>query len=78
MDKIILTGATGFLGSHVFEALIEKTDFNIVVLKRTSSNISRIGKYINCDRVECINVDEVCIERRSFENCSAIIHLATD
>ncbi|MCH7409681.1 NAD-dependent epimerase/dehydratase [Belliella sp. DSM 111904] len=49
---ILLTGATGFLGSHLLEALI-KEEYTVVVLKRSSSNNWRIknleGRYISYD-----------------------------
>ena len=37
--KVLLTGATGFLGSHILKGLIEK-NIETVVLKRSFSNIS--------------------------------------
>lgn len=39
---IILTGATGFLGSYLLEALI-KIGYNLIVLKRSTSNLYRIN-----------------------------------
>jgi CDP-paratose synthetase len=38
---ILLTGATGFLGSYLLEALLLK-GYKVVILKRTTSNIWRI------------------------------------
>ncbi len=40
-QTILLTGATGFLGSHLLEALLAK-GHKVVVLKRSTSNIWRI------------------------------------
>lgn len=42
--SILLTGATGYLGSHLTCAFIEKK-YNVYVLKRPSSNLSRITAY---------------------------------
>lgn len=49
---ILLTGANGFLGSHLLNALINK-GYHVVVLKRSKSNLFRIqhltGRYISYD-----------------------------
>ncbi|MFV8336868.1 NAD-dependent epimerase/dehydratase family protein [Flavobacterium sp. RSP29] len=42
---ILLTGATGFLGSHLLEALLLKGN-KVVILKRSTSNIWRIKHLI--------------------------------
>ncbi len=41
--KVLVTGATGFLGSHLVRALAERGD-QVVVLKRTGSNLARIRR----------------------------------
>lgn len=41
MKTILLTGATGFLGSHLLEALLKK-GYKIVILKRSTSDLWRI------------------------------------
>ena len=46
MKTILLTGATGFLGSHMLKALLNKTQYNIIVLKRSFSNVWRIKNEI--------------------------------
>lgn len=49
---ILLTGAAGFLGGHLLEALLKK-NYPVVVLKRSTSNLWRIehlnGRYISYD-----------------------------
>lgn len=49
---ILLTGATGFLGSRILEALLRK-GYRVVILKRSFSRLERIkeniGKVIACD-----------------------------
>ena len=56
---ILLTGATGFLGSHLLEVLIGK-GHPVVVLKRSTSSLWRIkhlaGKY------KSYNIDLVSVE----------------
>jgi len=57
----LLTGATGFLGSHVLEQLIVN-GYKVLVLKRSTSNLHRInhlhGKYRSLD-VDKHNIEEI-------------------
>ena len=48
MEKktILLTGATGFLGSHLLESFISKK-FNVIILKRSTSSTLRISHLFN-------------------------------
>jgi len=54
MKTILITGATGFLGSHIAEELINQ-GYNVIALKRSTSNLWRCNgfndqiKWINCD-----------------------------
>mgnify|MGYP005625837217 FL=1 len=48
LQTILLTGATGFLGSYLFEALLSK-GHKVVILKRSTSDIWRIeGLFEQC------------------------------
>ena len=42
--KVLVTGATGLLGSHLVKTLLEK-GYDVRALKRPTSDISRLGKY---------------------------------
>ena len=42
MMNILLTGATGFLGSHLLKAMVQ-AGHEITILKRSSSDTTRIG-----------------------------------
>jgi CDP-paratose synthetase len=55
MQTILLTGATGFLVSHLLEALI-KEGYQVVILKRSLSNTWRIDHLL--DRVVSYDVDK--------------------
>ena len=39
--RVLLTGATGFLGSHLLKALVSK-GYEVVVLKRSTSDMWRL------------------------------------
>jgi nucleoside-diphosphate-sugar epimerase len=74
--KILITGATGFLGSHLLPALIEK-GYNIIILKRSFSNIWRIQNIFS--QIKSYDIDKVSIKKIFGENkIEGIIHLATD
>ena len=74
--KILITGATGFLGSHLLPVLIEK-GYNIIILKRSFSNICRIQNVFS--QIKSYDIDKVDIKEIFDENeIGGIIHLATD
>lgn len=58
---VLLTGATGFLGSYLLKSFI-KNGYKVIVLKRSSSNTYRIDDYLhqitsyNIDKIELSNV----------------------
>lgn len=56
MSTILLTGATGFLGSHLLESFI-KQGLDVIVLKRTTSDTWRINHLL--DKVKIYNIDTV-------------------
>ena len=59
MNHIVLTGANGFLGSHLLEALL-KTGHKITILKRSTSDLWRIHHLL--EQVSMVNVDQVSID----------------
>lgn len=73
---VLLTGATGFLGSNLLEALI-RSKYEVVILKRSTSNISKIYHLI--DKIVYYDVDMQPLEI-AFENHSidCVIHTACD
>ena len=73
MSKLLLTGATGFIGSHVLEALIA-SGRSVVVLARTGSKV---------DHVRSLGVEvrvgdllDLASLTRAAEGCEQIIHTA--
>jgi dTDP-glucose 4,6-dehydratase len=48
MEKVLLTGGMGFIGAHVTQYILEKTDWDIVILDRLdfSGTISRLEEVI--------------------------------
>ena len=72
---ILLTGATGFVGSHLLKHLV-KEKYEVVVLKRSTSDVSRVEKVIG--KVTTYDIDNDKIET-AFQNhkINVVMHLAT-
>lgn len=76
--NILITGATGFLGSHILKGLIKNTSYNIIVVKRTFSDVWRIKDLINNNRIKFYDIDKCDLENVFQENnINLIIHCAT-
>ncbi|RJQ56250.1 MAG: NAD-dependent epimerase/dehydratase family protein [Nitrospiraceae bacterium] len=75
METVLLTGATGFLGSHLVERLV-KEDCRVIALKRSFSDTWRI-KHLLPD-ITTYDMDKASLENIFRENkLDAIIHTAT-
>jgi len=75
IKKILLTGATGFIGSHLLEELL-KNDYQVTIVKRSSSDTWRINGFSG--KVKFIGADLAEIENFFQENkIDCIVHLAT-
>jgi len=74
--NILITGATGFIGSHLVERLIKEKKHKLIIIKRKTSNIWRIKEFID----KCLVYDYedfVDLENIFKENkIDLIIHLA--
>jgi len=73
--KILLTGATGFLGSHLLDVLLEN-HYQVVILKRSFSDTWRINHLLH--KVKSHDVDKEPLEKSFQENnINVVIHTAT-
>ena len=76
IKTILLSGATGFLGSNLLKKLVN-ANYDVVILKRSFSNTIRIDNYIN--KIKYYDIDKVGLEKCFLENSiDAFIHCATD
>lgn len=72
---ILLTGATGFVGSHLLKYLVSG-GYAVIVLKRTSSDLSRIEGYL--DRIWMYDADRQGIEMAfQAHRIDVVMHLAS-
>lgn len=75
IKNILISGATGFIGSHVTEEALKK-DFNIIALKRSDFDIWRIKDFV--DRVKLYDIDKISLEQIFNENkIDCVIHLGS-
>jgi len=75
-ETILLTGATGFLGSHLLEALLVN-GYDVVILKRSFSDTWRINHLL--ERIKFYDTDKVPLEKPFKENkIKTVIHTATN
>lgn len=59
----LLTGATGFLGAFLFKSLLERTDFNFMVLVRAKNSLEGLQRLIKTLSKFQINLDSAWIDR---------------
>lgn len=72
--KILLTGATGFLGSKILRRLVQQKE-NVAVLKRSTSDTRRIKEYV--DQCSLYDIDKITLESVfEKERPEVIIHCA--
>ena len=73
--KVLITGITGFIGSHVAEALIQNK-FDVIGLKREKSDCWRCGDFVH--KISWVNTEENYIEKIIALKPDIIIHCAWD
>ena len=72
--RVLITGITGFLGSHLAKALLAH-DYEVFALKRAASSLSRIESIIN--DINLYDIDDIDSLFRKCGKIDTIIHTAT-
>jgi len=74
VKTILITGGTGFLGSHLADVLVSN-GYSVVILKRSSSDLWRIDHFMSS--LKSYDIDLVPIESAFIENkIDCVIHTA--
>ena len=80
-NRVLLTGITGFLGSHVGKLLVEQCSdtFKIRVSTRNASKAAILKKTFPQDHIEWVEADLQDEQQlsRAIEGCTHIIHVAS-
>ena len=59
--EIILTGATGFLGSHLLQRLL-KDGHSVSIIKRSFSNTDRVREVLGYPNLSICDIDTMDVE----------------
>lgn len=62
MSDILLTAATGLWGSNLLKDLLNNTECDIIILKRSFSNVGRIVEYADVKIIKSYDIDCVDLE----------------
>lgn len=75
---ILLTGGTGFLGSHIAKTLCNKNDeYDLIILKRSTSSLDRLKGFET--QIKFYNVDQIPLSDIFSKNkVDIIIHTAVE
>lgn len=75
MKTLLITGATGYLGSHLARSLVD-AGHRVAILKRANSNLQRLESYTH--RLAMFNIEEgLDIPFKALEHVDTVIHAAT-
>ena len=78
MKKVVVTGATGFIGKHLVRRLIQE-GYGVIATRRRESDVSGLaGMQDDVDWVEVDSTDAWCKSLSSKPDWNIVIHLATD
>lgn len=78
LKKIVLTGATGFIGSNLLEVLV-KQQFEVHIIVRSGSNLDKLKNFVNPNNIFVFNGETVDVVDyfKSLKKIDTVIHLAS-
>ncbi|HSF32811.1 MAG TPA: NAD-dependent epimerase/dehydratase family protein, partial [Candidatus Tectomicrobia bacterium] len=78
--RVLVTGGTSFIGSHLVDALVARGARTRVVDDLSSGRLENIRSHVDAGRVEWINADlrEPGVARNIMKGVQVVFHLAAD
>jgi len=76
-ERVLITGGTGFLGSHIISQLLEK-GYKVRASVRSEKKLRTIFPSVSVDRLEAFEVPDLEADHsKAFKDISALLHLAS-
>lgn len=75
MKKVLVTGATGFIGTHLVKALV-KSNYSVFILHRASSNLEAFLNFGSKINYILGDVSDKKSVEQAVESCDYVFHLA--
>ena len=76
MEKVVVTGATGYIGEKLVEKLIQQDKYIHAVARNEGKLLALKSKYNHVEIFPC-PVENEYLVRKAARNCSGIFHLAS-
>lgn len=74
--KALVTGGSGFIGSHLVEALIINKGYNVIIVDNLSpQRITNLKSVWNSQKLSCFGSIDDIIEQQNLEDLDYIFHL---
>ncbi len=74
--KFLITGANGFIGSHLAVELVKKGHFVVGVARRADSNNPEYNEFVKSGKIQHVRGDVLTFDFNSINGVDQIIHIA--